>query len=108
MSLFTQFNPGSVLEIRQIHNKAEAIENKVYWGRSADGSVHQYRGTHEGRLKDETELIQAEDDIKDNEKDISDNTDAINNHEDRITIIETTLPSKADKCFAIAMSIALG
>lgn len=43
MSSFTQFNPGTVLEIRQVHNKSEAIEGKVYYGRAADGSVHKYK-----------------------------------------------------------------
>ena len=84
MSSFTQFNPGSVLEIRQIHNKAKAVEGKIYWGRSADGTVHQYRGTHEGRLKDETNLVEL--------------TETVDN----------ISGSDVSKCFVIAMSVALG
>jgi hypothetical protein len=104
MSTFTQFNPGTVLEIRQIHNKAQATENKIYWGRAADGSVHKYRGTHEGRLKDETELIQAEDDILVNDAGIKSNKGEIDNNAEDIKALDE---KKADKCYALAMSIIL-
>ena len=104
MSLFTQSKPGSRLEIRQIHNKSLAIEGKIYYGRAADNSIHKYRGTFEGRLKDETNLISTEDNT-------ADNTDRLDNVDDSIkelTTEDARLESvKADKCFAIAMSIAL-
>ena len=108
MSQFTQANPGSRLEISQIHNKGISIEGKVYYGRAQDGSVHKYRGTFERRLKDETNLISNEDHTKDNTDKIDEINIVLDDHEERIVIIEETLPTKADKCFAIAMAIALG
>ena len=104
MSLFTEFNPGSRLEIRQIHNKSSAIEGKVYYGRAADGTVNKYRGTFEGRLKDETKLISTEGNTSDN-KDRLDEVDQ--SILDLITEDERLESAKADKCFAIAMSIVL-
>lgn len=90
MSRFTQFTPGTPLEIRQIHNKAEAREGQVYYGKAADGSVHKYIGTHEGRLELQDELIATKEDVANNET----------------TIIDVDL-AKADKCLAIAYAIVL-
>ena len=108
MSAFTQFDPGSILEIRQIHNKAQAVEGKIYWGRAEDNSIHQYRGTHEGRLKDETNLIDNEDTTDDNVDRLDGVDTTLEDHEDRIESIEETLPTKADKCGMAGMIIALG
>jgi hypothetical protein len=102
MSSFTRFDPGSILEIRQIHNKAEAIENKIYYGRAKDGSIHIYRGTNEGRLKEETELINAENSIDVNIENIDINKEDISNIQIQVNKLEET---KADKCQAIAWSI---
>lgn len=90
MSRFTQFTPGSVLEIRQIHNKAEAEEGRVYYGKAADGSIQKYIGTHEGRLTLENELIATREDLDETNNDVTD----LDN-------------SKADKCLAIAYAIVL-
>lgn len=102
MSNFTQFDPGTILEIRQIHNKKEAINNKIYWGRDSEGIIHRYRGTTDGRLKEETNLLNDEDNIRDNSENIEDNKDNISSNEERITNLEKT---KADKCQALAWSI---
>jgi hypothetical protein len=101
---FTQSNPGTRLEIRQIHNKRQAVENKVYWGKAEDGSIHKYRGTHEGRLKEEEALIQAEIDIDKNTTEIVSNDVELADHESRIADMEK---NKADKCYALAMAIIL-
>ena len=105
MSLFTQSKPGSKLEIRQIHNKSTAVEGKIYYGRAVDNSIHKYRGTFEGRLKDETDLIGTENNTSDN----TDRLDAIDvSIKELITEDERLEAIKADRCFTIAMSIALG
>jgi len=104
MSLFTQSKPGTRLEIRQIHNKALAVEGKVYYGRATDNSIHKYRGTFEGRLKDETDLIATEDNTTEN----TDRLDGVDESIKELTTEDARLESvKADKCFAVAMSIAL-
>jgi len=104
MSNFTRSNPGSYLQIRNIHTKAIAVPNKVYYGYGSDGTLRTYRGTHERRLKEETQLVNAETDISNNTTDIEKNEQKIIDHENRVTNLEAI---KADKCFAIAMSIIL-
>lgn len=104
MSSFTQTSPGSYQEIRTIHTKAKAIPNKLYYGYGQDGLIKTYRGTHEGRLKEETNLTIAEADIDINEGGIKSNKGEIDKNAEDIKALDK---KKADKCFAIAMSIAL-
>ena len=103
--MLTQLNPGTLAQIRQVHNKAQAIDGKLYYGRDDDGLMHTYRGTHEGRLKEETNLLVAESGIIVNEEGVSDNRDAI---EDLVTEDIRLETVKADKCYVSAMSIMLG
>lgn len=104
MSQFTQSNPGSYNEIRTLHSKGIAIPNRVYYGYGKDGTLKTYRGTHEGRLKEETNLIIAESDIDVNEEGIKNNKGEIDKNAEDIKALDK---KKADKCFAIAMSIVL-
>ena len=85
--MLTQLNPGTLKQVRQVHNKAHAVYNKLYYGKDANGVMHTYRGTSDGRLKEETSLIAAEVDI------------VVNN--------DTLEVEKASKCFALAMGVIL-
>lgn len=104
MSSFTQISPGSYQEIRTIHTKGIAVPNKVYYGYGQDGTIKTYRGTHEGRLKEETALVTAEVDIDINDEGIKSNKGEIDKNAEDIKALDK---KKADKCYAIAMSIVL-
>lgn len=111
--MFTKFSPGTYEQLRQIHNKGVAEDGKLYYGlakvlrgaATAQSKVLTYRGTHEGRLKEETDLISAESNIDTNTNILEKHDETLIDHNIRITSLEL---NKADKCFAIAMSIVLG
>jgi len=102
--MFTESNPGQKFQIKQIHNKAEAVEGRIYYGYDDNKVIRAYRGTHEGRLKDETELISAENNIIDNTKEIENNLSLIKENTEDIEALDK---KKADKCFVVGISIAL-
>lgn len=104
MSNFTQSRPGTYQEIRTIHSKGIAVPNQIYYGYGKDGTLRKYRGTHERRLKEEEALINAEVDIDINEEGIKSNKGEIDKNAEDIKALDE---KKADKCFAIAMSIVL-
>lgn len=104
MSTFSQISPGSYTEIRTIHSKGIAVPNKIYYGYGKDGTLRSYRGTHEGRLKEETTIIINEENINDNEEAIEGNREIIDSNTERIIELEK---NKADKCYALAMAIVL-
>ena len=104
MSAFTKSSPGSYQQIRTIHTKAKAVPGKLYYGRGQDGKVKVYKGTHEGRLKEETDLVTAESDIDINDEGIKSNKGEIDKNAEDIKALDK---KKADKCYAIAMSIVL-
>ena len=107
-------------DIQKIHADKKAIYKKLYYGE--DGET--YLGTINNRLRildkaevsifKATERIQAGNTQKAIEE-LSNLLDAlesstsisITNIENNIDVIETTLLTKADKCFTMAMAIAL-
>lgn len=105
--MFTESNPAQKFQIKQIHNKSEAVEGKLYYGYDDNKAIRIYRGTHEGRLKDETELIIAENNIINLKQDVADNKKDISNNITNISNNTIAIETKASKCFAIAMNIAL-
>ena len=102
--MFSISNPGTEEQVRQVHNKAQALDGVKYYSIDKDNIVHVYRGTHEGRLINATEIIIAEENIDDNSKEIEEIKEELSDHEERITNLEE---NKADKCYAIAVSVAL-
>ena len=102
--MFTQFSPGTIEQVIQIHRKSEAVDGKLYYGIDSNGVMHTYKGTHEGRLKEETDLVNNEVKADINIDDIDDSKELIDKNIEDITELEK---NKADKCFVIAMSIVL-
>jgi hypothetical protein len=105
MSNFTKLVPGSYEQIRTIHTKGAAVPNKLYYGYGKDGTLKTYRGTHEGRLKEETNLVS-------NETATSDNKDNIDSNDIDITALQAEdarlEAAKADKCYVSAMMLLMG
>lgn len=96
----TESYPGNQADIRQIHVRALAVENQLYYENT--GKV--YIGTKGGRLREYTRANIADNNIADNTEDINTNTESIEALRERVVTLENT---KADKCFAIAMGIVL-
>ena len=100
----TRFNPDTSNQIREIHNRALEVKGTLYYEKNDKGEIIVYRGTHEGRLKEETKLVDAEVNIDVNTDDITDHETRIVDLEDEVIRLET---AKADKCFVVGISIAL-
>ncbi len=83
-------NSGSIEQINQIHNKAQAINGKLYYGKDKDGKIHTYRGNHLGRLKEETKLIGAEDNIINTDDKLNELIKNITDHHNGFKLIEET------------------
>lgn len=100
----TKFNPDTTNQIREIHNRSIAIKDKLYYEENDKGEIIVYRGTHEGRLREETNQVSTEESVNVNNSTITKLNNTVENHEIRITNIEA---NKADKCYSLAMSIIL-
>lgn len=97
----TKSNPADKAFIQNIQSRAVAVENQLYF--EIGGEV--YKGTNKNRLKNYTREYSV--DIT-----LVEHTETIEDHGNRIKDLETEAErleaTKADKCFAIAMSLVLG
>lgn len=98
-----------ISEINKLHARNEAVSGQIYFSESK-----YYRGTDKGRLEDVTDTYLLSIGTTANAAGVASNEDTAENHEQRILALEsdteenrTTLATKADKCYAIAMSIIL-
>ena len=96
----TESNKANQAYIRNIHTRGIAVKDRLYY--QDDGGI--YIGTAEGRLKEYSRGNAADNNIIDNSADIEINKANIATNTSEIESLKQT---KADKCFAIAMSIAL-
>ena len=96
----------SKIEIQRIHADKRAIENQIYV--EVDGT--QYIGDKEGRLEKRTGFnIVLENEVQEQIDDLQEQiTDNKNSIEDNKEAIEELDRVKADKCFVIGYTIALG
>jgi hypothetical protein len=92
----------TLFEITKIHRTGSATKGRRYLCTENNTT---YEGLENGRLRAlEQNTVKSEREIVTNTEDISDIREDIENLQDQIDTLEQV---KADKCFALAMSIIL-